>query len=824
VRPLLIKHCYECHSADKKQKGNLALDQRAGWESGGDSGPAIVPGDLKKSLLIEAIHHGDPDLAMPPKKKLSDTDINILEEWVMMGAPDPRDGKITTAAPKIDIAAGRQHWAFQPITQAAAPAVKNTAWPRSDVDRFILARLEKENLTPVADADARTLIRRISLDLTGLPPSPQEVDAFVTSPDVSALIDHLLKSPHFGERWGRHWLDVARYAESTGVNWNIPYPLAWRYRDYVIGAFNADKPYDRFLHEQLAGDLLPFQKDAQRNEQLIATGFLAIGQKDLQALTPKIYQMDIVDEQIDCLSRSVMGLSIACARCHDHKFDPIRTEDYYALAGIFTSTEPMSGVMRLKKKDLPVTRLAALAGVPDTMSETQRDDLILATFTAVKLSLTLREKQQVLDKAKQDGKPTVPDLEREVAELTKQQEAELASFEKLNVQDHASLMGKAMAARDAKPADCPVFIRGESDRPGAIVPRGVPAVLTRESDSPFTITKGGSGRLELARWLTSPTHPLTARVMVNRVWLHLMGAGLVESVDDFGKTGQPPSHPELLDHLAHRFMQNGWSVKQLIREIMLSRVYQLSSAHDASNHDKDAANRLLWRANRVRLDAEALRDALLHVGGALDLKPPQGSPVSATANQIVYYNVKGLFNPLTLNRQNLRNPDEPAPPKSLEGTMKEPSHARGLLKRDYRFRSIYLPTIRGGRTEMRQYFDGAAPEEVVGQRAITTVPTQSLFMLNSPFVIDCAKSLATRVKSTANDPSSQIRQAFEIAFSRSPTPNELQKPPPLSPSIPISRKKKAPHTTATSHGPSFARRCWRARSFGIGIDPILLLP
>lgn len=780
VRPLLIKRCYECHSADKKQKGGLVLDQRAGWEAGGDSGPALIPGDLKKSLIIEAVHHGDPDLAMPPKEKLTDSEIAILEQWITMGAPDPRDGKVTSAAPKIDLVEGRKHWAFQPIAKPPVPSVDDAKWPITDTDRFILARLEQEKLRPVSDADPRTLIRRASLDLTGLPPSPEEVEAFVADSNSEPhsafrnLIDRLLKSPHFGERWGRHWLDVARYAESTGVNWNIPYPLAWRYRDYVIAAFNADKPYDRFLQEQIAGDLLPAANDAQRNEQLIATGFLAIGQKDLQAMTPKTYQMDIVDEQIDVMSRSVLGLSIACARCHDHKFDPISAEDYYALAGIFTSTEPMSGVMRLKKKDLPVTRLASLAGVPDTMPEAQRDELILATYDAVRLSLKLRDTKQILDKAKEKSEGAkVAALEIEVADLDRQQEAALASFKKLNARDHASLAGKAMAVRDAaRPADSPVYIRGEPDRPtDTTVPRGVPAVLATEADA-FHLSRTQSGRLELARWLTAPQHPLAARVMVNRIWLHLIGAGLVESVDDFGKTGELPSHPELLDHLADRFMQNGWSMKQLIREIMLSRTYQLASAHDVAAHDTDPANRLLWRANRVRLDSEALRDALLHVSGGLDLTPPAGSPVQATANEVEFYQVKGLFNPVVLAKKHLIEADKITADTECMSDDCKHVHARGLLTRDYRFRSVYLPSIRGGATPVRETFDGAAPEEVVGQRAVTTVPTQSLYLMNSSFAIECARLLARRVKGAAADDAARIRLAFQYTLSRSPTADE----------------------------------------------------
>lgn len=784
VRPLLIKRCYECHSAEKKQKGGLSLDQRAGWETGGDSGPSIVPGNPDKSLVIQAVRHLDKDLAMPPKEKLADAEIAILEEWVKMGAPDPRDGKVAAATPKIDIAEGRKHWAFQPVANPQVPAVQDAKWPRTDLDRFALARLEKEKLHTVGDADARTLVRRASLDLTGLPPSPDEVEAFeaASSRDpqsaFAALVDRLLESPHFGERWGRHWLDVARYAESTGVNWNIPYPVAWRYRDYVIAAFNKDKPYDVFLREQIAGDLLPFRDDAQRNEQLIATGFLAIGLKDLQALTPQIYKMDIVDEQIDTMSRAMLGLSIACARCHDHKFDPIRTEDYYALAGIFTSTEPMAGVMRLKKKDLPVTRLASLAGVLDTMPEKLRDELIVATYDAVKLALKQRDTIQIRDKAKEKGKSTdeIAKLDAEIAEIKKQREAALAKFKELNARDHASLGGKAMAVRDERrPADCPVLIRGETTRPGAIVPRGVPAVLTSGDEAQIKIARGKSGRLELARWLTSPANPLAARVMVNRVWLHLIGAGLVESVDDFGTTGQAPSHPELLDFLAHRFIASGWSVKQLIRDIMLSRVYQLASTHDAAAHDIDPANRLLWRANRVRLDSEALRDAMLHVGGGLQLTPPVGSPVQDTANEVEFYNVEGLFNPIVLAKKHLLEADKITPDFKCMSDDCDHVHSRGLLTRDYRFRSVYLPSIRGGKTEMREFFDGAAPEEVVGKRAVTTVPTQSLFMLNSPFAVECAKLFANRIAGEAADEPARIRLAFLRALARPPTADETAK-------------------------------------------------
>ncbi len=768
VRPLLKARCYECHSAESGEgKGGLYLDYRAGWETGGDSGPAVVPGDLDKSLIISAVRYLDDDFAMPPKQKLSDSEIAILEQWVRLGAPDPREMTgPALAGREIYIDQRRKFWAFQPVRNPPVPEVRQSDRPLGDVDRFLLARLEQEGLAPVADADSRTLVRRATLDLTGLPPTPEETAAFVAAADrdrqsaLSELIDRLLSSPRFGERWGQHWLDVARFSESAGANWNVPYPGAWRYRDYVIASLNADKPYDRFVREQLAGDLLPAGNQAQRDEQRIATGFLALGLKDLMEKDDVKFAMDIVDEQIDTTGRALLGLTIACARCHDHKFDPIRTEDYYALAGIFRSTEPLSGALRLRNSRTHATRLYAVGDAPQAMSETDRDAFTKQVAAAVKLSLKLREARQVLDanqRRRSQGEKLASSADEDAAavrQLDEELDTVLLRLEELRQQAIASLEYAAPGVRDmAKPADTTIFIRGEADKPGAIVPRGFPAVLCEPGESAALEKPAGSGRLELAEWLTRPEHPLTARVLVNRVWLHLFGAGLVESVDNFGETGQAPSHPELLDHLAARFVARGWSVKTLIRELMLTRAYQLGSDHDETAWQADPANRLLWRASRRRLSAEAIRDSLLFVCGALDERPPVGSPVTPFNYAQEWTKVKGLFNFARLN------------PETLSSS--------GLLEHDVRYRSIYLPTIRGGMIEARELFDAASPDESTGRRAVTTVPGQALYFLNSPLVRRCADDLAALIRRSApEDAGRQVELAFARTLARPPTADE----------------------------------------------------
>ncbi|MEO7650901.1 MAG: DUF1549 and DUF1553 domain-containing protein, partial [Bryobacteraceae bacterium] len=494
-------------------------------------------------------------------------------------------------------------WAFQAPKQQEAPAVKGAAWTRGKIDRFILARLEEKNLKPVHDAGRAALLRRATFDLTGLPPTLGEIDAFAKDKSKNAfakIVDRLLASERFGERWGRHWLDVARYAESMGRTRNYPFPVAWRYRDYVIQAFNQDKPYDQFIREQVAGDLLPAGTPEEKREKVIATGFLAMGAHDLNEADRAQSRMDIVDEQVTAVSRAFVGLTVNCARCHDHKFDPIPTKDYYALAGIFGSTEMLGGLRvrpQFNAGYYSDAQLLKLDGLP--------------AYTIGNAEEITRKRAEILDKTARLKKDRI-----QARQLARE-------FGQLPIPENL-----AMGARDAsKPVNFQVNIRGDAHTLGEVAPRNfVQALYEPAADLP-KIPDNGSGRLQLAEWLTRRDNPLTARVMANRVWHQLFGRGLVATVDNFGKMGSRPTHPELLDYLAVQFMDQGWSVKKLIREVMLSRAYQLSIDHDEKNFQIEPDNDMLWRANRRRLEVEALRDSMLLVSGQLDLKRPEASPV-----------------------------------------------------------------------------------------------------------------------------------------------------------------------------------------------------
>ena len=578
IRPVLIESCYECHSADsKKIKGGLQLDTRDGFRKGGDSGPSIQPGNPARSPLMIALNSKNKDLAMPPKGKLPDSVIADFETWVKMGAPDPREGKaVAIKKYEVDIEKGRQFWAFVAPKKRADPVVKNDAWVASPIDAFILAELEKKGLTPVGDADKRTLIRRIHLDLTGLPPTSDEVEAFVADnkPDAfEKVVDKLLASPKFGERWGRHWLDVARYAESSGRAVNMNYPHAWRYRDYVIDAFNKDKPYDQFVKEQIAGDLMGGPDSKTKAERMVATGFLAIGAKTLNENNGTQFELDVADEQIDVTTQAFLGITAACARCHDHKFDPIPTKDYYALAGIFRSTETCYGTIRFIQSNRPSPTLALPkdcglpAGTTEKLSadekariEKQIEDLNKQIADATDPIRTIFPRGQVsllrsrLDSFDTDGNPKL-----------------LAT----GVRDKSAGKGgpggfgpKGGFGATNTIADSPIYDRGEPGKASTTrVPRGTLQVM---STTPLKIKNGTSGRLELAEWIASKDNALTARVMANRVWLHLFGTGIVSTSDNFGAAGMAPSHPELLDHLALTFVDHNWSVKKLIKTIVLS--------------------------------------------------------------------------------------------------------------------------------------------------------------------------------------------------------------------------------------------------------------
>jgi len=750
IRPVLAEKCYECHSAQaKKLKGGLKLDTKEGTLRGGDNGPAVVPGKLDESLIIKALKWTDKDMQMPPKKQLSADVIADFEQWVKMGAPDPRGtGAVADAdraasswkKKEIDIGEGRKFWAFQPPKPQTPPQVKNTAWPRSDIDRFVLAKIEEKGLQPVADAQKLDLLRRVTFDLTGLPPTPDQIQAFVkdTSPDaLGKVVDNLLASDRFGEHWGRHWLDVARYAESSGKDVNVLYPFAWRYRDWVIEAMRKDMPYDEFVKEQIAGDLLPYKDVIDQSRKIVATGFLAIGTKPHNERNPRQFALEVADEQIDTMSQAMLGITVACARCHDHKFDPIPQKDYYALAGIFLSSETLYG-----------TGVGVQNAHPSDLIDLGKESALPAGFP----SISAAQRAQIAQQAEQNRQETM-ELQRELfTAMRKGDNKGAETFKLLAQRQRRGEIGNelarydedgtarilAMGVYDRKyPGNSPVFTRGDATQPGEQVPRGFVQVMFQKE--PPAISKG-SGRRELAEWIGSEENPLTARVFVNRAWRWLMGSGIVKTADNFGNMGEKPTHPELLDHLAVKFMRDGWSVKKLVKDIVMSRTYQLSTRHDAKSFTADPDNTLFWRANKRRLEAEQLRDSLLAVGGKLDLYPQEGSPLCRMGE-----GREGLF-------------------RLYSGGLQQVAYTR----------SVYLPIVRDQLPEALSLFDFADPSLVTGSREETNVPSQGLYLLNNPYVQELSDDFARRVYSSAQDTAARITNAYWIAFGRPPTAQELQ--------------------------------------------------
>jgi Protein of unknown function (DUF1553)/Protein of unknown function (DUF1549)/Planctomycete cytochrome C len=868
IRPILVEKCVGCHGP-KKQSSNLRLDSRDAVLKGGDSGPAIVPSKPEESLVIQAVAHRHEELKMPPKGKLPDAEVAMLTQWVAMGAPWPAgSGKGKSAAgtdPAVD------HWAFRPVRPVAAPTVRGHSWVATPVDAFILARLEATRLAPSRAADKRTLIRRATIDLWGIPPGPEEVEAFEAdeSPDAYArLIDRLLASPRYGERWGRHWLDVARYADTKGYVFTQErrYPYAFTYRDYVIDAFNADLPFDQFIVQQVAADqVTPRQGDKNDTRPLAAMGFLTVGRRFL------LDQNEIIDDRIDVVCRGLLGLTVTCARCHDHKFDPIPTDDYYSLYGVFASSvEPedlpvlewpgsgvtersveftrkldaakkarddylaarkadvekdfaerfsrylkaaydlkmdarsarlderaladklnarrLRGVMTLWRRHLeataktndpilatwhafeklprdgfaakaadvrrmllaadskkdpkatavhPLVAQAVLGTAPASMDE------VVSRYITLFVQLEAKQKSQSAHDAKNLPEPEWESLrlalhgptgalaitdtpERRRLILDQRQGQHLAALQgaidRLNATD-AAAPARAMVMRDApKPVEPHVFIRGNPGRPGKAVPRRFLQVLAGPKAPPF---QKGSGRLELARAIADARNPLTARVLVNRVWHWHFGKGLVTTPSDFGLRSDPPTHPELLDDLAARFMAGGWSIKALHRQIMLSNTYRQASAPRSDAAERDPENRLVWRFNPQRLDFESMRDSILAVSGTLDPvlggRPVTITEAPFTARRTVY----GF-----IDRQNLD----------------------GLYRT----------------------FDFAVPDATSPRRFVTTVPQQALFLMNSPFLHDQARRLTASIRPDAStDPSEGIRRLYRRVFLRAPEPDEL---------------------------------------------------
>jgi hypothetical protein len=887
VRPLLAERCYECHSAEKKIKGGLNLDSREGWAKGGDTGPAILPGDTAKSLLLEAVRYANRDLQMPPKQALPPHELAILENWVRMGAPDPRNE--TSGAKKqagLSVDKGREFWSYVPPRLPALPEVRDAAWPRTDIDRFLLAKMEKAKAAPAPDAAPEALARRLHLNLTGLPPSPEQLAAFLKDAAndrvgaVTRLTDALLESRRFGEAWGRHWLDVARFAESSGGGRTLLFKDSWRYRDYVIDAVNADVPFDRFIREQLAGDLLPAESPADRRRNVTATAFLALGATNYEEQDKQQLRFDIIDEQLETLGRAFLGQTIGCARCHDHKFDPIPQRDYYALAGVLASTRtlenytdnvarwisaplPSEGAREAEilnreqqlarvRKELDATKAelselsksvtaatgkpgkplepAQLAGIvlddaeakivgewkhsthvrsfigrgylsDDNMAKGEKT----VTFTPaipktaryeVRLAYTHaagRAKNVRINILHADGEDTVyldqsepPSIEGRFASLGKfrfeqdgagyvmvsnegtnghvtvdalqlleegtqpaprtelalpGQEArkkarELeASLKKLT--QEGPFRDMAMAVRDEEQVgDTQLRIRGVERQKGESVPRGFLQVTLAARQEP--LPPDVSGRRELAEWIASASNPLTARVQVNRVWGWLFGTGIVRTVDNFGTTGEAPSHPELLDYLAIRFQEEGWSLKKLVREIVLSRAWQTEvQASPAS----DPENRLFSHANRRRLSAEQIRDSILSVSGKLDLK--EGGPNIGGAGEI---------DANTSAAQNV-----------------EYSYVYSDVRR-----SVYTPAFRNKRLELFEVFDFGNINQSISQRNTSTVAPQALYLLNHPFVVENAAAAAERSLNAPLEDEARLARACLEVLGRRPSLKEAR--------------------------------------------------
>jgi hypothetical protein len=726
IRPLLVEKCFRCHG-EKKQWGGLRLDSRGALLRGGESGAAIVPGKPGESLLISAVKETDDDLRMPKNDRLEPRQIAELVRWIEMGAPFP------TKAGTAERTRDPNHWAFQPPARPPVPAVVNSAWPQSTLDRFILAKLEATGLSPAPRADRRMLIRRVTFDVIGLPPTPEEIDAFLAdeSPDAFArVVDRLLASPQYGERWGRHWLDVARYADSNGFDENIAHGNAWRYRDYVVDAFNRDKPFDRFVAEQLAGDLLPFDGEAQQHEQLIATGFLSIGPKVLAETDEAKMRMDIIDEQLDTTGRAFLGLTLGCARCHDHKFDPIATADYYALAGIFKSTLTMTKYTKVAmwhEHPLPSAAATAMKAGFDADVAARKSSIAEFVANADKL---VREKLAGMPDAKPPEKLETLYPAATKAELKKQRD-ELAAMEKAGPD-----LPAAMGVTEDKVVDIAVHLRGNPLKLGDIVPRRTPPVLRGPPTPQFTDKQ--SGRQQLAEWLVDPQHPLTARVFVNRVWRWHFGRGLIRSTDNFGLLGEAPSHPELLDWLARRFIDDGWSVKSLHRLILNSGTYQQASTPAHETISRDPENRLFSRAEVRRLEAEAVRDALLATSGQLETT--MGGSLLQLKNRAYF------FDHTSIDKTTYDSPR----------------------------RSLYLPVVRNNVFDVFQLLDFPDPAVSGSNRATTVVVSQALLMLNSDLVMQAATSFADRLLAEPADVDQRLSRLYVIAFGREPTDDERQ--------------------------------------------------
>jgi hypothetical protein len=714
IRPVLADRCYKCHSRDSdKVRGGLMLDSREALLHGGNTGPAIVPGKPNESLLISAINYKDDDLQMPPKgDKLTPQQIADLTEWVRRGAPDPRT-LVTKGSSAAYGGVGKAHWAFQPVTKPALPEVSQPGWCRTGVDNFVLAKLDANGMAPNAPADKSTLIRRVTYDLTGLPPTEQEIDDFLTdtSPNAYArVVERLLGSPHYGERWARYWMDVARFSDAKGDvkgQEDRRFPHAWTYRDYLIDSFNRDKPYNQFVVEQIAADKLYEGANAkakakggdQINDRSIeaALGFLTLGnQFDGR-------RDDIIGDQIDTTTKAFLGLTVACARCHDHKFDPIPTKDYYSLYGVFANT--------YVPQDLPTLAVK--------MPKTDQ----LMDYLAKAEEARKKEQQVQADRvAFRKSRTKDRDKNRELQQRERAASRELADLES----DHPGAPARANVLYDVpRSHDYPVLLRGEAQNKGDMVPRRFLEILSPDPKKRPEWHEG-SGRLQLAMAIADPKNPMTARVFVNRMWQQHWGAGIVATPDDLGNQSAPPTHPELLDWLAATFVEGGWSIKNLHRLIVMSAAYQQSGNTNPKFAEMDPNNKFLWRYNLRRLDFEEMHDALLQVTGELDTSMG-GRPVLLTSE--------------------------------------------GFATR----RAIYTRIDRQNPPELLTQFDFPSPDVPSGRRYETLVPQQALFLMNSPMVIEAARKLVDRSSFAAlKTDEERVASLYLAVYQRPPTTKEIE--------------------------------------------------
>jgi mono/diheme cytochrome c family protein len=859
IRPVLVNNCRACHNPKLKTAG-LDLTSAEGFVQGGQSGPVVVEGKPESSRLIKVVGYGEA-LKMPPAAKLKEEEIADLSAWVKMGAVWPG---VAAAAPAPTVraqsreftAAEKSFWAFQPVKDPTLPSVRNQGWVQTPLDRFVLAKLEEKGLKPSSPADKITLLRRATFDLTGLPPTEKETRAFLADQSKDAfrkVVERLLASPRYGERWGRHWLDVARYADSTGNDEDHRYPYAWRYRDYVIDAFNRDLPYDQFVREQLAGDLLPSPDGRPVNERgIVATGLLALGPKALAQKDKTKMMYDIYDEQVDVVSKAFMGITVSCARCHDHKFDPILTRDYYSMIAIFANTrdfgvldgvskmlfrplapkaeyerfkayERKVGQAELAVQDLtdrerdnyikqlsprladymaaaqrvylggekladvagekslkedvlrkwvtylrptpesrphlnewrsaPVEKLADVAGIYQARFEERaaKWERTMSAYRARSRKM-LTEKNMPPPERPQfeaatdpfffdvyfgDGPFAVPEAEQDqvfgmearqqLAKLRK----ELAELKSAAPPEPAM----ACAVEEGDPVNQKVFIRGDYNSPGEDAPKGFPKILTVSATQPPV--ESGSGRGRLADWLARPDHPLTARVMVNRIWQWHFGEGIVRTPDNFGKMGERPTHPELLDYLASRFVESGWSIKAMHRTIMLSSAYQMASQTGDAVVESDPENRLFSRFNRQRLDVEEIRDGMLAIDGTIDLT------MGGTLQKGFGTDKENSADRLSLNPEKLRR------------------------------RTVYLPLRRANLPTLLNLFDFGDATTVTGKRALTNVAPQALFMMNSDFVTERALNLAQSLSKREAEPARRMEGVYWSILDRQPSAGEV---------------------------------------------------